>query len=169
MAGTAESIGDLSINLICNRSSLIIVNFSRSHSIKGATGAKIMVVDTDQNSARAMRNILSKNRHPARCFYDPERALAEFTKHPDRYRSIVVTLRMSGMSGFDFIRKIKKIAIGAKVILVTDFRMTGFEFSKVFPSCQVDGIVVKPAQGPELLGAVDSRKATQVVDSFRAA
>jgi hypothetical protein len=76
---------------------------------------------------------------------------------------------MSGMSGFDFIRKIKKIAIGAKVILVTDFRMTGFEFSKVFPSCQVDGIVVKPAQGPELLGAVDSRKATQVVDSFRAA
>ncbi len=41
-------------------------------------------------------------------------------------------------------RKVKAINPNVKVVLMTAFEIRGSEFSKVFPSTQVDGFVQKP-------------------------
>jgi YesN/AraC family two-component response regulator len=51
---------------------------------------------------------------------------------------------MPGMSGIRLARKIKEINRNVKVILMTSFEIKDNEFSKLFPSTQVDGFVQKP-------------------------
>ena len=51
---------------------------------------------------------------------------------------------MPGLSGMQLARKVKEINSGVKVVLMTSFEIRDSEFSKVFPSTQVDGFVQKP-------------------------
>ena len=51
---------------------------------------------------------------------------------------------MPGISGILLARKVKEINPNVKVVLMTSFEINDNEFSKVFPSTQVDGFVQKP-------------------------
>jgi YesN/AraC family two-component response regulator len=51
---------------------------------------------------------------------------------------------MPGLSGMQRARKVKEINPNVKVVLMTAFEIKDNEFSKVFPSTQVDGFVQKP-------------------------
>ena len=53
-------------------------------------------------------------------------------------------IRMPEMSGIQLARKVKEINPEVKVVLMTSFEIKDNEFSKVFPSTQVDGFVQKP-------------------------
>jgi two-component system response regulator YesN len=53
-------------------------------------------------------------------------------------------VRMPGLSGIQLARKVKEINPNVKVVLMTAFEIRDNEFSKVFPSTQVDGFVQKP-------------------------
>jgi two-component system, response regulator YesN len=53
-------------------------------------------------------------------------------------------IRMPGMSGIKLAKKVKEINPDVKVILMSSFEIGDNEFSKVFPSTQVDGFVQKP-------------------------
>jgi YesN/AraC family two-component response regulator len=53
-------------------------------------------------------------------------------------------IRMPGMSGIRLARKVKEINPNIKVVLMPSFEIRDNEFSKVFPSTQVDGFVQKP-------------------------
>jgi two-component SAPR family response regulator len=50
---------------------------------------------------------------------------------------------MPVLSGIQLARKVKEINPGVKVILMTSFETRDSEFSKVFPSTQVDGFCSK--------------------------
>ena len=51
---------------------------------------------------------------------------------------------MPVLSGIKLVRKIKEVNPAVKVILMTAFEIRDNEFSKIFPSMQVDGFVQKP-------------------------
>jgi YesN/AraC family two-component response regulator len=51
---------------------------------------------------------------------------------------------MPGLSGMQLARKVKEVNPNVKVLLMTAFEIRDSEFSKVFPSTQVDGFVQKP-------------------------
>ena len=51
---------------------------------------------------------------------------------------------MPQLSGIQLARKVKEINPKVKIILMTSFEIKDEEFSKVFPSVQVDGFVQKP-------------------------
>ena len=51
---------------------------------------------------------------------------------------------MPVLSGIKLARKIKEVNPAVKVMLMTAFEIRDNEFSKVFPSMQVDGFVQKP-------------------------
>ena len=53
-------------------------------------------------------------------------------------------IRMPEISGIKLARKVKEINPNVKVVLMTSFEIKDNEFSKVFPSTQVDGFVQKP-------------------------
>ena len=57
---------------------------------------------------------------------------------------VLSDIQMPGMSGTRLAKRVKEINPNVKVILMTAFEIRDNEFSKVFPSTQVDGFVQKP-------------------------
>jgi two-component system response regulator YesN len=53
-------------------------------------------------------------------------------------------IRIPEISGIKLARKVKEINPEVKVVLMTSFEINDNEFSKVFPSTQIDGFVQKP-------------------------
>jgi CheY-like chemotaxis protein len=57
---------------------------------------------------------------------------------------------MPQMTGFEFIREVRKIIPRTKVILMTAFEISKSEFDIVHPSTRVDALLRKPFTTPQL-------------------
>jgi DNA-binding NarL/FixJ family response regulator len=57
---------------------------------------------------------------------------------------------MPGMSGFELVRKIRRINPDVKIIMTSSFEMSMNEVKKVLPSLKIDGVVDKPVGLAEL-------------------
>jgi len=106
--------------------------------------ANILVVDDDPEIAHVLKQGLLKNRFLVSAFTNPEEALKNFQSNSKDYCLMLSDIRMPGISGIKLARKVKEINPNVKVILMTSFEIRDNEFSKVFPSTQVDGFVQKP-------------------------
>jgi response regulator RpfG family c-di-GMP phosphodiesterase len=60
---------------------------------------------------------------------------------------------MPQMTGFEFIREVRKIIPSTKVILMTAFEISKSEFDIVHPSTQVDALLRKPLYGSTITPA----------------
>ena len=112
--------------------------------------ANILVVDDDPDIAYVLKQGLQKNRFLVSAFTSPEEALQNFQSNSGDYCLMLSDIRMPGMSGIQLARKVKEINPKVKVVLMTSFEIKDNEFSKVFPSTQVDGFVQKPIGIKEL-------------------
>ena len=107
--------------------------------------ANLLVVDDDSDIAQVLKQGLQKNRFLVSAFTNPEEALKSFQSNSKDYYCLMLSdIRMPGMSGIRLARKVKEINPNVKVVLMTSFEINDNEFSKVFPSTQVDGFVQKP-------------------------
>jgi DNA-binding NtrC family response regulator len=106
--------------------------------------ANLLVVDDDSDIAHVLKQGLLKNRFLVTAFTNPEEALKNFQSNSKDYCLMLSDIRMPGMSGIRLARKVKEINPNVKVVLMTAFEINDNEFSKVFPSTQVDGFVQKP-------------------------
>jgi DNA-binding NtrC family response regulator len=106
--------------------------------------ANLLVVDDDSDIARVLKQGLLKNRFLVSAFTNPEEALKNFQSNSKDYCLMLSDIRMPGMSGIRLARKVKEINPNVKVVLMTSFEIKDNEFSKVFPSTQVDGFVQRP-------------------------
>jgi DNA-binding NtrC family response regulator len=107
--------------------------------------ANLLVVDDDQDIAHVLKQGLLQNRFFVSAFTNAEEALKNFQSNSKDYCLLLSDIRMPGMSGIRLARKVKEINPDVKVVLMTSFEINDNEFSKVFPSTQVDGFVQKPA------------------------
>ncbi len=106
--------------------------------------ARLLIVDDDSNIAQVLKLGLQQNGFLVDSFTNPEEALQSFKSNAESYRLLLSDVRMPGLSGIQLARKVKEINPNVKVILITAFEIRDNEFSKVFPSTQVDGFVHKP-------------------------
>jgi len=106
--------------------------------------ANLLVVDDEPDIAHVLKQGLLKNRFLVSAFTDPEEALKNFQSNSKDYCLILSDIRMPGMSGIRLAKKVKEINPNIKVVLMTSFEIKDNEFSKVFPSTQIDGLVQKP-------------------------
>lgn len=106
--------------------------------------ANLLVVDDDSDIAHVLKQGLLNNRFLVSAFTNPEEALKNFQSNSKDYCLMLSDIRMPGMSGIRLARKVKEINPNVKVVLMTSFEIKDNEFSKVFPSTQVDGFVQKP-------------------------
>ncbi len=106
--------------------------------------ANLLVVDDDSDIAQVLKQSLLKNGFLVSAFTSPEEALQNFQSNSKDYCLVLSDIRMPGMSGIRLARKVKQINPDVKVVLMTSFEIKDNEFSKVFPSTQVDGFVQKP-------------------------
>jgi DNA-binding NtrC family response regulator len=106
--------------------------------------ANLLVVDDDLDIAHVIKQGLLKNGFLVSAFTDPQEALKNFQSNSEDYCLVLSDIRMPGMSGIRLARKVKEINPNVKVVLMTSFEINDNEFSKVFPSTEVDGFVQKP-------------------------
>jgi DNA-binding NtrC family response regulator len=106
--------------------------------------ANLLVVDDDSDIVHVLKQGFLKNRFLVSAFTDPEEALKNFQSNSKDYCLMLSDIRMPGLSGIKLAKKVKEINPNVKVILMTSFEINDNEFSKVFPSTQVDGFVQKP-------------------------
>jgi DNA-binding NtrC family response regulator len=110
----------------------------------GKPVAKLLIVDDDSDIVQVLKLGLQKNRFLVDAFTSPEEALQSFKSNAEEYCLVLSDVRMPGLSGIQLAKKVKEASPSVKVILMTSFEIRDSEFSKVFPSTQVDGFVQKP-------------------------
>jgi DNA-binding NtrC family response regulator len=106
--------------------------------------AKLLVVDDDSDIVQVLKLGLLKNRFLVNAFTNPEEALQSFKSNAESYCLMLSDVRMPGLSGIQLAKKVKEINPAVKTVLMTAFEIRDSEFSKVFPSTQVDGFIQKP-------------------------
>jgi DNA-binding NtrC family response regulator len=116
--------------------------------------ARLLIVDDEADIVQVLKIGLLENRFSVDAFTNPEEALQSFISNAEAYCLVLSDVRMPGLSGMQLARKIKKINPSVKVILMTAFEIRDNEFSKVFPSTQVDGFVQKPIGIRELTNKI---------------
>ena len=113
--------------------------------------ARLLVVDDDSDIVQVLKMGLLRNRFLVNAFTNPEEALQNFKSNAEDYYCLVLSdVRMPSLSGIQLSKKVKAINPNVKVLLMTAFEIRDNEFSKVFPSTQVDGFVQKPIGIKEL-------------------
>jgi CheY-like chemotaxis protein len=115
---------------------------------------KLFVVDDDPDIVYVLKHGLQKNGFLVDAFTNPEEALQSFESNPHDLCLVVSDVRMPGLSGIQLARKVKQINPDIKVVLMTAFEIKDNEFSKVFPSTQVDGFVQKPISIADLTNKI---------------
>jgi CheY-like chemotaxis protein len=141
---------------------VIVVRLALSYKVLDRKGdneddipqANILVVDDDSDIAYVLKQGLLKNRFLVSAFTSPKEALQNFQSNSESYSLILSDIRMPDMSGIRLARKVKEINPKVKVVLMTSFEIKDNEFSKVFPSTQVDGFVQKPFQMKDLTNKI---------------
>jgi CheY-like chemotaxis protein len=106
--------------------------------------AKLLVVDDDSDIVQVLKLGLLQNRFLVDEFTNPDEALRNFKSNAESYCLVLSDIRMPSLSGMQLARKVKEINPNVKTVLMTAFEIKDNEFSKVFPSTQVDGFVQKP-------------------------
>jgi DNA-binding NtrC family response regulator len=106
--------------------------------------ANLLIVDDDPDIAQVLKQGFLKNKFLVSAFTNPEEALQNFQSHSEDYCLMLSDIRMPGISGIKLARKVKEINPNVKVVLMTSFEIKDNEFSKVFPSTQVDSFAQKP-------------------------
>jgi len=106
--------------------------------------AKLLIVDDDSDIVQVLKMGLVKNGFLVEAFTNPQEALQSFKSDAESYCLVLSDMRMPALSGIQLSKKVKEVDPNVKVILMTAFEIRDSEFSKVFPSTQVDGFVQKP-------------------------
>jgi DNA-binding NtrC family response regulator len=106
--------------------------------------AKLLIVDDDSDIVQVLKMGLLKNGFAVEAFTNPQEALQSFKSDAESYCLVLSDMRMPLLSGIQLSKKVKEINPNVKVVLMTAFEINDNEFSKVFPSTQVDGFVQKP-------------------------
>jgi DNA-binding NtrC family response regulator len=107
--------------------------------------ARLLIVDDDPDIVQILKLGLQQSRFLVEGFTDPIDALQSVKSNAESYYCLMLSdVRMPGLSGMQLARKVKEVRPNIKVVLMTAFEIKDEEFSKVFPSTQVDGLVQKP-------------------------
>lgn len=106
--------------------------------------AKLLIVDDDSDIVQVLKMGLVRNGFSVEAFTNPQEALQSFKSNAESYCLVLSDIRMPSLSGIQLSRKLKEVNPNVKVVLMTAFEIRDDEFSKVFPSTQVDGFVQKP-------------------------
>jgi len=121
-----------------------------------ANSKHIMVLDDDFDIVSLIKILLQKRRFNVFAFTDPFLALEHFELNSNDYGLVLSDVRMPGMPGFEFIRKVRVITPNVKILLMSAFEISDSEFSRALPSdTKIDGFVQKPVSPKELVRVIE--------------
>jgi DNA-binding NtrC family response regulator len=104
----------------------------------------IMIVDDEIDIAMFMKLSLQKWGFNVDSFTDPSLALEHFHLNSKDYTIVISDIRMPGINGFEFVRKIREVKPKIKVLLMTAFDINTTVFSEELLATKVNGFIQKP-------------------------
>lgn len=116
----------------------------------------ILVVDDEPDILAIIKLHLQKSGFAVQGFTDPVLALQHFQQHIADYDIVLSDIRMQGMNGFEFARKIRAANSEIRIFLMTAFEIHKSEFEKVLPSVKIDGLIQKPMSMREMVTVIES-------------
>ena len=115
----------------------------------------ILVLDDESDIVRIVERFLQGLGFTVCAFIDPVVALEYLHSHSNDCCSIVISdIRMPGMNGYEFIKKVKRIKPECRTILMSAFEINDIEFSTVLPDIKVDAFLQKPFSIRKLRGLI---------------
>jgi DNA-binding NtrC family response regulator len=116
---------------------------SNHHHIKN--NKSILVLDDEPDIVTIIEQSLQGIGFRVSAFTDPVVALEYFHSNFEDCCSIVISdIRMPGMNGYEFIKKVKRIKPECKIILMSAFDINNVEFLNILPDITVYTFLQKP-------------------------
>ncbi len=116
---------------------------SNTHNIT-SNNKSILALDDEFDIVTLIKLSLQKYGYRVSAFTDPFAAL-EYLNSSFRDCSIVISdIRMPGMNGYEFVKKVKQIKTEVKIILMTAFEINDVELSIFFTTTNIDAFIQKP-------------------------
>jgi DNA-binding NtrC family response regulator len=107
----------------------------------------IGVVDDHIDVSRLFYDALCENmgEYSIFSFSDPIKALQHFTENTSSYAVVISDLRMSGLNGLEFLKKVKDANSSVRTILMSGYN---FDEDKVFQDYMKQGIIDSTIEKP---------------------
>jgi len=115
-----------------------------STSNRRSSSKSILAVDDEYDIVNLIQDSLQRHRFRVCIFTEPSAVLEHFISHPKDYDIVISDIRMPGMNGYEFVRKVKESNPKVKVILMSAFEINDREFHNMLPDIKVDGFLQKP-------------------------
>jgi CheY-like chemotaxis protein len=110
-----------------------------------ATSKSILALDDDFDIIVIIKSVLQKKGFVVFAFTDPYLALEHFKINANDYGLVISDVRMPGMNGFEFVRRVKELRPDIKTILMTAFEINDIKNSKLLPAdIMIDAYIQKP-------------------------
>lgn len=105
------------------------------------TNKSILAVDDESAIVDIIKQSLQRQEFKVCTFTDPFKALAHFNSDSkeDYHRIVLSDIRMPGMNGYEFVRKVKESNPKVKIMLLSAFEIQEKEFHNILPDLKVDG------------------------------
>ena len=111
---------------------------------KATNQMMIQVVDDEFDILNVIKLYLRRAGLNVFGFTDPNLALEHFRINCKDYILVVSDIRMPGMNGFEFVRKVREISPAIKVLLMSAFEVNSTELSIGLGGAKIEGFIQKP-------------------------
>src|ERR671939_449909 len=129
---------------------------------KASDQMMIQVVDDEFDIVNVIKLYLQRKGLNVFAFTDPLLALEHFRINCKSYSLIISDIRMPGINGFEFVRKVREIWPAVKVLLMSAFEINSNELSAGLRENIIQGFIQKPIALDELGTIVQAQLNTKV-------
>ena len=135
----------------------IDADMTSSASTTNRNNKSILAVDDENAIVDIIKQSLQRHEFKVCIFTDPFKALVHFNSaSKEDYHHIVLSdIRMPGMNGYEFVRKVKESNPKAKIVLMSAFEIQEKEFHNILPDIKVDAFLQKPFSIQQLNNVVE--------------
>jgi DNA-binding NtrC family response regulator len=114
----------------------------------------ILLVDNELDIINSIKRWLKAVGFTGHGFTDPLKALRYFEENYDEIDLVLSDIKMLKMNGYELVKRIKTIRPETKVIFMTALETDRSEVSKILPSINIDGFLVKPGSLENLVNTI---------------
>lgn len=110
-----------------------------------SNGKSIVVVDDEWDIVNQIkRSLEAMDGLEVYTFTDPFTALEHFSSDCKDHHIVIADIRMPGMNGYEFVKRVKKIKPQVKIILMSSFDIDDNNLLDVLPDVKIDTFLQKP-------------------------
>jgi len=116
----------------------------------------ILALDDEFDIVTLIKQALQKYGFNIFAFTDPFIALEHFNLNAKDYSIVISDIRMPGMNGYEFVKKVKRIKSEVKVILMTGFEINDLGLSNHLSTIKIDALIQKPLSIKQLRHIIET-------------